>query len=88
MIELTAAQHQAMAANGKEPTRAIDPATNTEYVLVRAEVYDRIKSILLDDADWQAGAYAAAMKGFARDGWDDPRMAVYDALRQPVGELA
>jgi hypothetical protein len=80
MIELTSEQHQALAANGAEPVRAVDPATRTEYVLVPAEVYDRIKSLLSDDPDWQADAYAAAIKVFARDGWDDPRMDVYDAL--------
>ena len=78
MIELTAEQHQAIAANGKDPVRAIDPATKAEYVLVPTKAYDRVKTLLSDDADWNDGAYAAAMEVFARDGWDDPRMDVYD----------
>src|ERR1700722_15900262 len=48
MIELTAEQHQALMANA-EPVRAVDPATNAEYVLVRAEVYDRFKKFLDED---------------------------------------
>jgi hypothetical protein len=80
MIELTAEQHRAIASNGKDPVRAVDPATKAEYVLVPALVYDRIKSLLSEDADWQEDAYAATMEVFARDGWDDPRMDVYDAL--------
>jgi hypothetical protein len=80
MIELTAEQHDAIATNGKDAVRAIDPTTKAEYVLVPAKVYDRIKSLLSDDADWQEGAYASAMEIFARDGWDDPRMDVYDSL--------
>jgi hypothetical protein len=80
MLELTAEQHQAIAANGAQPVRAIDPATQTEYVLLRAEIYDRIKNLVSADADWLEGAYLASMEVFAKDGWDDPRMDVYDAL--------
>jgi hypothetical protein len=80
MIELTREQHEALARPGPEPVRAIDPATSAEYVILRAEVYDRFKSLLSADGDWGEGAYAAAMEAFARDGWDDPRMDVYDQL--------
>jgi len=80
LLELTKQQAQAIAANGTEPTRVVDPTTQTEYVLVRAEVYDRIKRILAEDEAWAQDAYTAALEVFARDGWDDPRMDVYDAL--------
>jgi hypothetical protein len=86
MIELTPEQHQTLASSGPEPVRAIDPATNAEYVLVRREVYDRLKTLLSEDEQWLRDAYPAAMEVFARDGWDDPRMDVYNALdprRQP-----
>ena len=46
MIELTAEQHQILSANGTQPARAHDPVTNEEYVLVRAEVYERIKALI------------------------------------------
>jgi hypothetical protein len=80
MIELTAEQHRLLTQNGTEPCRAIDPATRTEYVLVRAEVYERLQRLLSDEEGWTQDAYAAAMEVFARDGWDDPRMDAYDAL--------
>jgi hypothetical protein len=80
MLELTAEQRQAIAANGAQPARAIDPATQEEYVLLRAEIYDRIKHLVSDDRGWLEGAYLASMEVFARDGWDDPRMDVYDAM--------
>jgi hypothetical protein len=80
MIELTAEQHQALVANGTEPARAIDPATKAEYVLIRADLYDRIKNLLSDESGWLEGAFLASMEVFARDGWDDPRMDVYDAM--------
>lgn len=79
MIELTEQQVQNLAANGTEPARAVDPTTRTEYVLVRAEVYDRIKRLLEDEA-WAEDAYAAALEVFARDGWGDSRMDAYDGL--------
>jgi len=77
MIELTAAQHQVLEQNGTEPVRVVDPANRAEYVLVRAELYGRLKAIL-DDDGWVEGAYTLAMEVFAKDGWDDPRMDVYD----------
>ena len=49
MIELTPEQQQVLTQNGGEPIRAIDPATKTEYVLVRAEVYERLRSLLAGD---------------------------------------
>lgn len=73
MIELTQEQRRELEAG-----EAVI-STNSTYVLVRKDVYDHIKS-LLDDAEWTRDAYQAAMEVFARDGWDDPRMDVYDEL--------
>jgi hypothetical protein len=75
MIELTEQQRQEL--KNPEP-RAHDPETGETYVLVRAEVYERLKGVLGED--WSEDAYRAAMEVFARDGWDDPRMDVYDEL--------
>jgi hypothetical protein len=46
MIELNEQQRQEL--NGSEPI-AIDPATNQEYVLVRRDVYCRLKGLLEED---------------------------------------
>lgn len=73
MIELTPEQRQNLEAG--EPV----VPTNTPYVLVHKNVYERIQS-LLGDEQWTQDAYAAAMEVFARDGWDDPRRDVYDEL--------
>jgi hypothetical protein len=45
MIELTDKQQQELKDNG-EPVRVVDPATRTEYVLVRADVYARLQQLL------------------------------------------
>jgi hypothetical protein len=73
MIELTPEQRHEL-----ETGELVVP-TNTTYVLVHKNVYERIKS-LLSDEEWTRDAYQAAMDVFARDGWDDPRMDVYDEL--------
>lgn len=71
MIELTPQQKQEL-----ETGELIIP-TNTTCVLIHQKVYERIQS-LLGGEDWPHDAYQAAMEVFARDGWDDPRMDVYD----------
>ena len=55
MIELN--QDQLQALDGQEqPPIAVDPRTNQEYLLIRREVYEKVRLML---------------KPFAR-GWDDP----------------
>ena len=49
MIELTEEQRQELS--DAEPI-AIDPSTKETYVLVRKNVYDRIKGLLYDDGEW------------------------------------
>jgi hypothetical protein len=78
MIELTTEQRQALAQSGS--IRMQDPETGQSYFLVRADVYERLKAILSEDAGWAQDSLQAAMEVFARDGWNDPRMDVYDAL--------
>ncbi|MBW3597833.1 MAG: hypothetical protein KY475_11230 [Planctomycetes bacterium] len=54
MIELTEQQRQELLA--PEPV-AIDPQTNAKYVLVRQEVYQRLKSLItMDEYDPEEGA--------------------------------
>ena len=76
MIELTDQQRQELGGPG--PVQARDPVTNEMYVLVRMQTYTRLKTILGEDDGWAEATYPAAMEAFARDGWDDPRMDVYD----------
>jgi hypothetical protein len=47
MIELTEQERQAIKI--EETPRLVDPETNETYVIVRASVYDRLRSILDDD---------------------------------------
>ncbi|MGL4555086.1 MAG: hypothetical protein ACRC33_28305 [Gemmataceae bacterium] len=75
MVELTDEQRRLLTQ--PEPT-VRDPETNQTYVLVRSDLYARVRGLL--DDDWAKDTFRATMEVFARDGWDDPRMDVYDEL--------
>lgn len=72
-IELTREQLQAAEAS---PLRVTDPETRREYVVVRAEDYERLRGLLGEDFD-PSEAYPAIDRAFA-EGWDDPKMDDYD----------
>jgi hypothetical protein len=75
MIKLTPEQHDELSKNGKDSATVIDPISNTEYLLIRADVAMRYGMI---DADFHVSdAYAAIDEAFA-EGWNDPKMADYD----------
>jgi hypothetical protein len=51
MIELTEEQRRALNEPGGGPLRLTDPETHEEYVLVRANVFERLQEIC-DDSPW------------------------------------
>ena len=77
MIDLTPEQRQVLEQPG--PPLIRDPQTNETYVLVKSSLFERLKGVL-DEGAWAEDAYRASMEVFARDGWDDPRMDVYNEL--------
>jgi hypothetical protein len=78
MIELTQEQRKELA--NPEPI-AIDPDTKKTYVLVRSEVYERLRGVLYDDAEFGIReAYPLMDEAAAKAGWGDPAMDIYDDL--------
>jgi hypothetical protein len=77
MFGLTEEQRRELAQ--PEPV-AVDPQTREEYVLVRKEVYARLRSALVDDVNPRE-AYPAVDRAFA-PGWDDPKMDDYDRYEE------
>jgi hypothetical protein len=74
MIVLNEQQRQELGA--PEPV-AIDPQTRETYVLVRREVYERLKALLaLDDYDPEEGA-AYVNEVMADDDANDPLLESY-----------
>ena len=76
MTTLTSEQRQEIEKAGDEPVRLADPVTQTEYVLLKLDVYNEIRR----GVDEARLAYPLAMKVFGEDGWDDPQMDEYNAL--------
>ena len=75
MIELTAEQRVALNA---DVPRLVDPETQTTYVLVKEEVYERLEALRTPERLTAAEQQAALQAAGRRAGWDDPEMDVYD----------
>jgi hypothetical protein len=67
-IELTEQQRRALAEAGDTPPTVTDPETATEYVLVRADVYAKLRAVV-DGMTKRAG-------------WDDPALDDYERYRK------
>jgi hypothetical protein len=76
MATVTPEQRQEILLAGDAPVRLADPETQTEYVILKAEVYESIRALAEDVRN----AYPLAMKVFGQDGWDDPQMDEYNIL--------
>lgn len=62
-LHLTEEQRQEVRRANREPVRLTDPETQQEYVLLRAEAYERLKSLVYDDSDFEpARGYALATR--------------------------
>jgi len=55
MIELTEQQLQAISSAGKDPAVVVDPKTKTPYVVLRQDMYERLKKN--EDPDYDAGPW-------------------------------
>lgn len=82
MIELTLEQAQAIVKQGEIPPRAVVLGTQTTYVLIREEVYDRMRALFVEEEDnrFLNELYPQAMEVFGNEGWNDPAMDVYNDL--------
>jgi len=76
MSTLTQEQRQMLRQSEGEPVRLLDPDTNREYVLLQAEVYDRLRSALIDLDPREF--YPALHRALRDEGWDDPQMDEYN----------
>jgi hypothetical protein len=77
---LTPEIRKALEDAGDQPLEIIDPETHQRYMVVRAEVFDRIQLLV------GAGRLSKEEQRFLleqagrRAGWDDPEMDIYDDL--------
>ena len=78
-IQLTEEQWASMQRDDL-PVRVSDPARTRTFVLVRAEVYERFKSLFEEDPVTQQERLFQLQQFGKRAGWDDPEMDIYDQL--------
>ena len=79
MIELTEQQRQELRRTNGNEVRIADPESGREYVILPAEVFERLKRLLYDDGDWTPEEQLRLLaESGKRAGWDDPAMDVYD----------
>ncbi len=76
MATLTAEQRKLLEQAGGEVLRLTDPETNQKYVLVRAEVYEQLRSSYADLNP--RDLYPALHRALQDEGWDDPEMEEYN----------
>jgi hypothetical protein len=77
MIELSEEQVLILQKGGHDLHEVINPRTREQYVLVRREVYDRLRA-LLDEGFTAEDAFRAQIESAAAASWDDPALDIYN----------
>lgn len=83
MAELTQELCRELKSAAGKPLRVLDPETNEEYVLLTAEAFDRLSSLLQDQLFSQREKQFLIQEFGRRAGWDDPELDVYEEYRLP-----
>jgi hypothetical protein len=82
-MNLTAGQKSAVRSG--EAVRIRDE--ELDCVVLRADVYDRLKHLLYDDADWTDEELRRMLANSAEaNGWNEPEMAAYDNYDERLQE--
>jgi hypothetical protein len=77
-LELTEEVRRELRQGNGSPVRLTDPETRQEYILLPAEVYDRLKCFLYDDGEFDPALGYALTDEIMKEDWDNPKMAEYD----------
>ena len=77
MIALTEQQGQELARATESPPTVIDPVTNTAYVLVRADVYERMRRVIEDDGLDMREVAVLVERAMREDDAGDPTLDFY-----------
>ncbi len=68
MFELTEEQHNEIAASGDQPVTAVDPKTQTVYVLVRQDIYNQTSASIEED---DARHFETLFEKLDPEDWED-----------------
>ena len=77
-ICLTEDQWADVVHGSEVPVRVSDPARSAMFVLVRADVYERFKSLFEEDPVTEQERLFQLQQFGKRAGWDDAAMDIYD----------
>jgi hypothetical protein len=78
-MELTEEQRQKIREANAESIVLTDPETKQEYVLLRADVYERLTCLVYADSPpTEEEKRRQLAESGKRAGWEDPEMDVYD----------
>jgi hypothetical protein len=81
MITLPKETQEAVRTSEDQPIRLTDPQTNSEYVLLPADLYDQKRELVYEHSTLtQDEKRALMLQAGLRAGWDDPEMDVYNDL--------
>jgi hypothetical protein len=79
-ISLTEAQWANVTQGNEVPVRVCDPTQSAMFVLVKADVYERFKSLFEEDPVTEQERLFQLQQFGKRAGWDDAAMDVYEDL--------
>jgi hypothetical protein len=74
-MDMNLTDEQLHALEQGREVHLIDSKTQIECVVIRADVYDRVKSLL---PEFDPHETYPAVDEVMREDWDDPKMAEYD----------
>ena len=81
MITLPKDLQNAVRTSEDQLIRLTDPETNSEYVLLPAELYDQARELFYEHSTLTPDEKRALMlRAGLRAGWDEPEMDVYNDL--------
>jgi hypothetical protein len=77
MLVLTEEQQQKLESG--QAVEVTDAQTSRPYVVLRKDVYERVRHLLYDDSEWTEDELRLQLARSAEDnGWDEPGMEAYD----------
>jgi hypothetical protein len=82
-VELTEPQQQALDARTEEPLRLVDPRNRASYVLVRADIFERMKALVQDDSLDMRQVAVLVDAAMREEDANDPALESYQ--KKPTG---
>ncbi len=86
MIDLTEEQREQLESG--KAVDVSDSQSSQQYVILRKDIYERVRHLLYDDSDWTREELLDELARFSTvNGWDEPGMDVYDRYDKEIGNV-